>query len=204
MNVLLIEDHPIVREGCRRLLETRQGLTVVEAKTGSQGLAAATAEPDVIVLDLNLPDMRGLDVLAKLRGICPDARIIVFSMYEEPAFVARALEAGALGYVTKNDDPDSLLEAIDSVMAGQAYLARTVAMKLALGKLGAERMDPLSSRERRLVELLGSGRTLGEISADMEVSYRTAASLAAKVRAKLGLRTNAALIKFAVEQGREI
>ena len=119
-----------------------------------------------------------------------------------PSRFARALEAGALGYVTKNDDPDSLLEAVDSVSQGRAYLARSVAMKLALGKLGTEPVDALSSRERRLLELLGAGRTLGEISADMQVSYRTAAALAAKARAKLGLRTNAALIKFAVEQSR--
>jgi two-component system, NarL family, invasion response regulator UvrY len=202
MKVLLIEDHPIVREGCRRLLQVRPGLEVIEASNAAEGLSAAADAPDVVVLDLNLPDMRGLDLLTRLREVSPAARLIVFSMYEEPAFVARAMEAGALGYVTKNDDPECLLEAVDSVVVGRPYLARSVAMKLALGRFASAPVDTLSDRERRLVELLGAGRTLGEISADMAISYRTAAALAARTRGKLGLRTNAALIKFAVEQGR--
>jgi len=204
MKVLLIEDHPIVREGCRRLIEARDGHEVVEARTAAEGLAALSLTPDVVVLDLNLPDRRGLDVLADIRAAAPDARIIVFSMYEDPAFVSRALEAGALGYVTKNDDPEALLEAIDSVADGKPYLARSVAMKLALGKLGETPVDKLSGRERELVELLSAGDTLGEIAARMGVSYRTAAALAARARSKLGLRTNAALMKFAVEHGARV
>ena len=202
MKVLIIEDHPIVREGCRRLLEARPGLAVSEASTAAEGLAAAAATtPDMVILDLNLPDMRGLDALGRLKEVAPRAKVIIFSMYEEPAFVARAMEGGALGYVTKNDDPEALLEAIESAAQGRPYLARSVALKLALGKLVSGPMERLSARERQLVELLGLGRTLGESSAEMDVSYRTAAALAAKARAKLGLRTNAALIKFAVEQG---
>lgn len=204
MKVLLIEDHPIVRAGVRRILQARAGLEVIEAETGEAGLRAADLAPDVVILDLNLPDMRGLDVLQTLKAARPALRIIVFTMYDEPALVTRAVEAGALGYVTKNDDPESLLGAIDAVLAGRLYLAQSVAQKLAFAKLAADPLEGLNERERNLVRLLGSGRTLAEISGEMGVSYRTAAALAAKVRAKLGLRTNVALIKLAVEQAAQV
>lgn len=204
MKVLLIEDHPIVRAGVRRVLQAREGLEVIEAETGQEGLKAADAAPDVVILDLNLPDMRGLDVLQALKAARRALRIIVFTMYDEPALVSRAVEAGALGYVTKNDDPESLLGAIDAVMAGRLYLAQSVAQKLAFAKLAADPLEGLNDRERNLVRLLGSGRTLAEISGEMDVSYRTAAALAAKVRGKLGLRTNVALIKLAVEQAARV
>ncbi|CAN5264873.1 response regulator transcription factor [soil metagenome] len=203
MKVLIIEDHAIVRAGCARVLQARADIEVIEARAGAEGVAAAKDAPDVVILDLNLPDMRGLEVLKAIRDARPNQKIIIFSMYEDPALVHRALEAGALGYVTKNDDPESLLEAIDSAVAGKVYLARSVAQKLALASLVADPLAGLTDRERQLVDLLGSARTLGEISADLDVSYRTAAALAARVRVKLHLRTNAALIKFAVERMRE-
>jgi two-component system invasion response regulator UvrY len=203
MKVLLIEDHAIVRAGCARILQNRPDIEVVEAKTGAEGVAAAADGPDVVILDLNLPDMRGLEVLQAIRAARPAQKIVIFSMYEEPALVHRALEAGAMGYVTKNDDPESLLDAIDSVMAGQPYLGRSVAQKLALASLTVDPLAQLTDRERRLVDQLGSGRTLAEISADLNISYRTAAAMAARVRVKLGQRTNAALIKFCVERRSE-
>ena len=204
MKVLLIEDHAVVRAGCARVLATRPGLTVVEARSGSEGVLAASDGADVVILDLNLPDMRGHEVLQAIRAASPGLRVIIFSMYEDPALVTRALEGGALGYVSKNDDPDLLLEAIDSAMAGKVYLGRAVAQKMALASLAADPLAGLTERERVLIELLGSARTLGEISAELDVSYRTAAALAARTRQKLGLRTNSALIKFAVERRREV
>lgn len=204
MKVLLIEDHAIVRAGCARVLSARPDLEVVEAKTGGEGVALAAAGADVVILDLNLPDMRGLDVLQQIRAARPGLRVIIFSMHDDPALVAKAREAGALGFVTKNDDPDLLLEAIDSVVAGKVYLGRSVAQKLALASLSGDPLAGLSERERVLVDLLGSARTLGEISGEMGVSYRTAAAMAARVRGKLGLRTNTALVKFAVEQRGEV
>jgi two-component system, NarL family, invasion response regulator UvrY len=205
MKVLLIEDHAIVRAGCARVLGTRPDIQVIEARTGAEGAAAAAAErPDLVILDLNLPDMRGLEVLLAIRAVQPYLKVIIFSMYEDPALVSRALEAGALGYVSKNDDPELLLEAIDNGLAGRTYLGHAVAQKMALASLTADPLTGLTERERRLIDLLGSARTLGEISADLDVSYRTTAALAARTRIKLGLRTNSALIKFAVERRREL
>lgn len=204
MKVLLIEDHAIVRAGCARVLGARPEIEVVEAKTGRDGVEAAKAGADVVILDLNLPDIRGLEVLQAIKAADPELKVIIFSMYDDPALVGRAREAGALGFVTKNDDPELLLEAIDSVLAGQVYLGRSVAQKLALASLTADPLAHLTERERTLVDLLGSARTLGEISAELDVSYRTAAALAARARQKLGLRTNSALIKFAVERRRDL
>lgn len=204
MKVLLIEDHAIVRAGCARVLGTRPDLEVVEARTGAEGVAAAREGADLVILDLNLPDMRGLEVLLALREAQPALKVIIFSMYEDPALVSRALEAGAQGFVSKNDDPDLLLEAIDSVVAGGRYLGHAVAQKMALASLTVDPLAGLSERERTLVDLLGSARTLAEISAELDVTYRTAAALTARTRIKLGLRTNSALIKFAVERRREV
>ena len=203
MKVLLIEDHPIVRAGCLRVLQQREGLEVFEAETAGRGLAVAREiQPDVVILDLNLPDRRGLDLFADLKAAAPGARVIVLSMYEEVAFVTSAMEAGARGYVTKNDDPECLFEAIDVVMGGDVFLSRTVEQRLARARI-AEENDPLAglnSRERKLLELLGQGKTIGEASGDLGVSYRTTAEEAARIRGRLGLRTNSALIKYAVER----
>ena len=203
MKVLLIEDHPIVRAGCLRVLQQREGLDVLEAETAAKGLELARqAFPDVVILDLNLPDRRGLDVLGDLTAAYPGVKVIVLSMYEEVAFVTSAMEAGARGYVTKNDDPECLFEAIDAVTRGDIYLSRTVEQRLARARI-AEETDPLAgltTRERRLLELLAQGKTIGEASGDLGVSYRTTAEEAARLRGRLRLRTNAALIKFAVER----
>lgn len=203
MKVLLIEDHPIVRAGCLRVLQQREELEVLEADTAARGLEIARqAMPELVILDLNLPDRRGLDVLVDLAAAIPAAKVIVLSMYEEVAFVTSAMEAGARGYVTKNDDPECLFEAIDAVSAGEIYLSRTVEQRLARARI-AEESDPVSgltSRERRLLELLAQGKTIGEASGDLGVSYRTTAEEAARLRGRLKLRTNAALIKFAVER----
>lgn len=203
MKVLLIEDHPIVRAGCLRVLTQREGLEVLEAETGARGLQLARqAAPEIVILDLNLPDRRGLDLLAELKAAQPGLQVIVLSMYEEAAFVTSAMEAGARGYVTKNDDPERLLEAIDAVLAGDIYLSRIVEQRLARAKV-ADEADPvagLTTRERRLLDLLAQGKTIGEASGDLGVSYRTTAEEAARLRGRLGLRTNSALIKFAVER----
>lgn len=203
--ILLIEDHPIVRAGCRRVLQSRAGIMLIEANCAAEGLRLNREQrPDLIVLDLNLPDANGLDLLRQLRGETPSAKVLVFSMYEDPTFVAHALEAGATGYVAKNDDPDMLLEAIDSVAQGRTYLGHTVAQGLALMNLRGSGgvLASLSPREREVLELLGEGRSLSEISARLEISYRTVANISSQLKHKLGVATASALVKLAVEHRR--
>jgi DNA-binding NarL/FixJ family response regulator len=200
MRVLLIDDHPIVRNACHRLLTLKGGMEVAEAATAAEGAHLATDfEPDVIVLDLKLPDGSGLDALTGMVAQAPGAKIIVFSMYDDPAFAARALEAGAHGYMTKNDNPDLLLQAIERVAAGEIFLTASMAEKLTLIADRSGAIADLSSREQQVLHLLRQGKTLGEIADDLNIAYRTAAHAAAQIKAKLRIGSTAALIKWAVE-----
>jgi len=202
MRILLIEDHPIVRTACRLILQAKLGVEVAEATTAAAGLdMASSVSPDLIILDLRLPDGNGLDLLTTLMSAEPDRRIIVFSMYEDPAIAAHALEAGARGYITKNDDPDVILQAIDQVAEGGIFLTPGMAEKMALMKAGLD-CDPLrglSPRERQVLGLLGRGRTLAEVANELNLSYRTSAYAAAQIKAKLQIPSTAALIRWAVD-----
>jgi two-component system, NarL family, invasion response regulator UvrY len=193
MRILLIEDHPIVRTACRLMLQARPGVEVAEATTAASGLdMAGTFSPDLVLLDLRLPDGNGLDLLATLISTQPNQKIIVFSMYEDPAIARRALEAGARGYITKNDNPDVILEAIDRVGDGGIFLAPGMADKIAemMAGLDGDPLRSLSPRERQVLELLGRGRTLG---------YRLSAYAASQIKVKLQIPSTAALIKWATD-----
>ena len=208
MKILLIEDHPIVRAGCRRLLQDYASddaaLEVIEASTGAEAVALnAAALPDIAVLDLHLPDLPGMQVLRLMREQTPQLRVIVFSMYEDIPFVTSALEAGARGYVTKNDDPQSMVDAIECVQGGGLYLAPRVAELLALRPpRESDPLEELTAREREVFDLLGQGQSLTEIAGQLGVSYRTAANAAAQIKTKLKLGSAAALIKHAVDRTR--
>jgi two-component system, NarL family, invasion response regulator UvrY len=207
MRILLIEDHPIVRMACRRMLQVRRDVEVAEAITAAAGLTLADSfSPDVIILDLRLPDGSGLDLLERLMSAEPDRRVIVFTMYEDPVFASRALEAGARGYITKNDDPEVLLQAIDKVCSDGIFLTPAMAEKLALMSRGLD-SDPLrdlSPRERQVLGLLGLGKTLTEIAEELGISYRTSAYTAAQIKVKLQIPSTAALIKWAVDYSQRL
>jgi DNA-binding NarL/FixJ family response regulator len=203
VKVLIIEDHPIVRDGCLRIFAHRTDFHAVEASSAEAGRTLNLEFiPDVIVLDVNLPDANGLDLISSLLRDNPQAKIIVFSMYEAASFVTHALEKGARGYITKNDDPMTILLAIDKVRAGTVYLGQAVAQNLALYNLEAANspLRDLSDRERQVLGLLGDGKSLTEISSDLTIGYKTAANLVSAIKQKLAIPTSSALIKFAVEQ----
>jgi len=203
VKVLVIEDHPIVRDGCMRIFARRTDIEAVEAESAEAGKSLNKAFlPNVIVLDVNLPDANGLDVISALLQDNPAAQIIVFSMYEAASFVTHALERGARGYITKNDDPITILSAIDKVRGGSVYLGQTVAQNLALFNIEAANspLRDLSDRERQVLGLLGDGKSLAEISTDLTIGYKTAANLVSAIKQKLSISTSSALIKFAVEQ----
>jgi two-component system, NarL family, invasion response regulator UvrY len=202
MRILLIDDHPIVRTACRLILQAREGVEVAEATTAASGLdMAGIFSPDLILLDLRLPDGNGLDLLATLISAQPDRKIVVFSMYEDPAIAWRALEAGARGYITKNDNPDVILQAIDKISDGGIFLAPGMAEQIAVMTAGLndDPLQSLSPRERQVLELLGRGRTLTQIADELNLSYRLSASAAAQIKVKLQIPSTAALIKWAVD-----
>jgi two-component system invasion response regulator UvrY len=153
IKILLIEDHPIVRDGCLRVLARRPDFEAVEASSAQGGLIAnRDFSPSIIILDVELLDVGGLDIIPELMRDNAAARIVIFSMYEAATFVARALDKGARGYVTKNDDPNAILHAIDKVLSGSVYLGQSVAQNLVLANFepSDDPLRTLSERERQL------------------------------------------------------
>lgn len=202
VKVLVIEDHPIVSDGCQRILSRRADILVREAPSAMVGLALNREfVPDVILLDVGLPDASGFDIIQQLMVDNPPTKVVIFSMYEAPTFVTLALERGARGYITKNDDPNTILHAIDKVRAGSIYLGQAVAQTLAMINVTPAN-DPLrglNDREQHIVKLLGDGNSLTEISTRLPLGYKTVANTVTVIKQKLGLATTPALIKFAVE-----
>ena len=202
VKVLVIEDHPLIRDGCQSIFRRRPDIEVAEASSAETGIALNTTfDPDVIVLDIGLPDANGFDILSKLTADNKKAKIVILSMYGTHSFVTNALERGAKAYITKNDDPNTILAAIDKVRAGEIYLGQAVAQDLAMAKLSLEQ-DPLrdlSKKEQQIIKLLGDGKSLAEIAFDLGMSYKTVANTVSQIKQKMRLTTTASLIKFAVE-----
>ena len=200
--ILLIDDHPVVQTGCRVLLHPRPGTELIEARTGTDGVRLARElQPDLVILDLALPDMNGLKAAALLREVSPASKILVFSMHSDPVFAAQAMEAGARGYVSKNDGPEVLLAAIDAVLRGEIYLSHATAQRLALMEIraGDSPLRTLTPRERDVLRLFGGGKSLGEISADLQISYRTVANTVSHIKRKLNVGTNSKLMRIALD-----
>src|SRR5271167_2487258 len=156
LRVLIVDDHPIVISGCRALLETDPGVEVLEAQDGASGFAAFfDLRPDVAVIDINLPGHSGLELLRRILEREPEARLIVFSMNDDPVIVARAIEAGAKGYIAKNDDPLLIAEAVRRVAEGGGYLHPEMAREIAFLRAGsnASRISDLSARELEILRL---------------------------------------------------
>ena len=200
--LLLVDDHPVVRTGCRRLLASAGPYEIMEADTGSRALELCEGEPpDAVVLDLGLPDMGGLELLDRLRRAVPDIRVLVFSMHDDPVFAARALEAGACGYVTKNDAPEELVAAVETVLAGGIYLSRDMAREVAVMSFAPNRspLQGLTARELRVLAELGQGNAIAEIADRLGVSYKTVSNTCTTIKTKLGARSIRELIRIAVE-----
>ncbi len=202
MKVLLVDDHAIVRDGLKRLLGALAGVELSEAADGRQALALArSVAPDVIVLDLNLPGLGGLELLRRLAAAC-HARILVLSMHAEPLYAARALDAGAAGYMSKNASPDELVTAVKRVAAGGRYVEAEIAQALALegGALG-QPIGQLSPREMEIMRQLAGGASLAEIADALGVGYKTVANTASQIKLKLGVARTADLVRLAIETG---
>ncbi len=199
--VLLVDDHAVVRAGCRLLLESWGGLEVAEAGSAAEAFRRMDdVRPALVILDLNLPDIGGLDVIARLLALDPGVRILVFSMHEDAAHAARAMERGAHGFVTKSDEPDTIVEAAITVLRGAFYLSRPIAQKLALANVegGDQPLSHLTRREREVLQLFGQGKTLAEIAARLGISYKTAANTCSQIKTRLNLSSSAELMRLAV------
>lgn len=201
MNILLVDDHALVRAGLKRLLAPLSDGEILEATDGRDALAKLrVAKPDLVILDLNLPGLGGLELLRRMiqMGAGP---ILILSMHAEPLYAKRALEAGAAGYMTKNASPDELLTAVRRVAAGGRYVEADLAQALAAPVGGGRGLDILTGRELEIMRLLAKGASLAEIAAAVGVGYKTVANNCGQIKSKLGVSRTADLVRLAIETG---
>ena len=204
MKILIVDDHPIVRAGVGRLLAAEPEIEVREATNGREALSIyRELQPTLVILDLNLPGIGGLEVLTRLKAADPDARVLVLSMHDDEIHVTRTLRAGAAGYVTKNAPPEELLEAIGRVTRGHTYIEREIAEDLVFASVrgSPHPLKDLSSRDLEILRQLAEGRTLSQIADTVGIGYKTAANNCSRIKAKLGAASTADLIRIALRYG---
>jgi two-component system, NarL family, invasion response regulator UvrY len=207
IRVLLADDHHIVRAGLSRMVAEAEGIDVAaEAADGMAALKAVREErPDVAVIDISMPGLDGLEVVARLRSEFPGLPVLILTMHEEEQYVVRAIEAGAMGYVTKQSAPEQLVEAIRRVHSGGRYLTEEVsemlALRVARGVDGKSLLDSLSTRELQVLRRLAKGHTNREIASAYNISIKTVDTYRFRLLKKLNLRNNAELSRFAIQNG---
>jgi two-component system invasion response regulator UvrY len=204
ITILVVDDHPIVRAGCRQLIQQIPNTKVIEAETGEEGYRLFQENyPDMVLLDITLPGIGGLEVLRKMRANRENAKVLMFSMHEDPVFASRAMQAGAKGYITKNNAADYLVEAVEKVLAGKTYLSPDTAQQLAMLNIGAGTsvLSDLSRRELEILRLLGEGKSMTEISNLLGISYKTVANNLTQIKSKLDINKTAELMRFAISHG---
>jgi two-component system, NarL family, response regulator NreC len=206
IRVLIVDDHAVVRSGLKLLLEAENGIEPVgEAGSARDAVFQARAlKPDVILLDLVMPERTGLDVLPQLKHENPDTQVLVLSMQDEPRYVREAFAAGASGYVLKEAADTEVVAAVREVAAGGRYVNPELGARLVAADAEAERLkeeDPLSDREREVLRLLALGHTNQEIAKELYISVRTAETHRAHIMQKLRLQTRADLVAYALERG---
>ena len=202
--VLLVDDHSVVRAGYRRLLEISGGITVVgEAGNATDAYHVfCSLMPDVVVMDIALPGVSGIEGLRRILAHEPKARVLIFSMYEDAIFARRALEAGAAGYLTKAAAPRVLVDAVAAVAAGRRFLSPDIAQTLALQPLKSEQAaNVLSAREFEVLKLFADGLAPNEIAQQLGLNPKTVANHQSSIRQKLGVETGAQLLRSAIRLG---
>jgi DNA-binding NarL/FixJ family response regulator len=208
-SIILAEDHALVREGIRSLINATPGLSVVgEAEDGISLLRLLEKiQPRMVILDIAMPGMRGIEAAREIRVRHPAIHILFLSMHRRREFLAMAFAAGAKGYLLKEDSSQELITAIDEIRSGRTYLSRKLAMEFPTEIIGIFRGeaeiegDPLTPREREVLKLIAEGHTDREISEKLFISLRTAQRHHGNIREKLNLRRTADLIRYAIDRG---
>jgi len=205
IRVLLADDHSIVRDGLRRIVEDSGDMTVVaEAADGREAIRQVRENrPDVAVVDISMPGLDGLEVVTRLRAEISDLPVLILTMHEEAQYVVRAVEAGAMGYLTKQAAPEQLVVAIRRIHNGQRYITEeateALALRIARGAAGQTPLDSLSMRELQVLRRIAMGHTNREIAAAYGISIKTVDTYRFRLLKKLDLRNNAEVIRFAIQ-----
>jgi two-component system response regulator NreC len=204
IHLLLADDHQLVRQGLRVLLEQAGMVVLGEAADGLEALQLAhTHPPDVAILDIAMPHLNGLETARRLREAVPQTKIIVLTMHTEEAYVLEALQAGAVGYVLKTQAAVDIVQAIHSVLQGAIYLSPRVTHAVAQAYLSGATLppDPLTSREREIVQRIAEGQTTKEIAGHLGLSVKTVESHRINLMRKLDIHETATLVRYAVRRG---
>ena len=200
---MLVDDHAIVREGYRSLLQKQDNMQVIaEANDGAQAyLSYKQHSPDIVIMDISMPGQGGLEAISRIKQFSADAKIIVFSMHQNPSFAVQATRAGALGYVTKSSDPDVLIRAIHDVQQGKYTLSADIAQALALEKLGTESnaLDQLTVREFEILRMLVEATPTQDIADTLNISPKTVANAHYIIKKKLGVTSDIELTHLAIK-----
>ncbi len=200
--VLIVDDHPMVAEGIQSILESYSDIEVVGAVSGGRDAigAAGVLAPDVILMDLNMPDVGGLSATEIILERHPDIRILILSMHDSPEYISTALSHGAVGYVLKDVQPEEIKTAIDAVMRGERYLCTGAALSLSPQKDGETR-EALTGREQTILLELAQGKSNKEVALALDISVRTVETHRKNIKRKLGISSTAGLTRYALEHG---
>jgi two-component system invasion response regulator UvrY len=206
INVMLVDDHDLVRNGIRRLLDDVSGIKVVaEAISGEQAVKQVRNEqPDVILMDVSMPGIGGLEATRKITQTLPDVKIIAVTIHDNDPFPARLLEAGASGYVTKGCDVREIIKAIKCVFSGEQYITQDVAHKLALSFVNNRQkspLDELTQRETQVMLMVVAGQTNKAISERLCLSPKTTSTYRYRIFEKLGIENDVELTRYAIRHG---
>jgi two-component system invasion response regulator UvrY len=206
IKVCVVDDHTVIREGLKRIISENPGMAVTaEAGDGVEALNIIRSQPcDVVLLDLTMPNKSGLDVLKELHAEAPRLPVLVLSMHSEDQYAVRVLRAGAAGYITKESEPDKIVQAIRKVVRGGKYVSPSLAEKL-VADLGVDTSkaphEVLSDREYQVLCLISSGKTVTDIAAELTLSVKTISTYRVRILEKLNMKNNAELTRYAIKQG---
>jgi two-component system, NarL family, invasion response regulator UvrY len=202
MKILLIDDHVLVRQGVRRLLSAIANAEILEAATSHDALVMFRQQkPDVVVLDISLAGASGLELLKRLMLENPQSKVLMLSMHAEAIYAARAVQAGARGYISKGASAEELVTAVTRVAEGKRYIEREIATDLATRQFSGDGdlLERLTMREMEILRLLGEGKSLTQIAATLGVAYKTIANACSLMKTKLAVERTADLIRMALE-----
>ncbi|MGB7541435.1 MAG: response regulator transcription factor [Burkholderiales bacterium] len=209
ISILLADDHPLVLRGLHDLFEAQEGFSVVGQETDALRIfeSVKRLRPDVLVLDLMMPGLNGMEIILQVTRQCPDTRVVVLSMHANPAYVSEALRHGAIGYVLKGADAEELIRAVREAVKGQRYLSPPLSesdmenYRLEAREGVLDPYDMLTNREKEVLQLSAEGHTVGQIADKLHIGVRTAETHRANMLRKLDLHSQTGLVRYAIQRG---